>query len=548
VPAEEVIDVSGLYVSPGFIDSHLHVEGLHLLPSAYAPAFAAHGTTTIITDLHEIANAGGIAAMFWYLDLLESVPVDVLVMAPSCVPSCAFEQGFGKIGLQELKKLRNDQRVIGLGEVMDVPGVVRRNKSMLEKIALFARRPVDGHAPMVSGDMLRAYRAAGIGSDHETTSPEEGLEKLSNGMHLFLRHGSVSKDLERLLPLIKPRYLSRLSLCTDDLSAQDLFEKGHLDRMIRLLVKRGVPLVDTVRLVTVNPARYFNLKDRGLLARGKKADIVVFEDPGGPEGPKKMRVRMTIKDGRVVYRPGKRTTAPRALKPAPESRMKIAQFSIDDLRQKAPGHVYGHTITAIGVREGTIITDHRRLEARIDDDGYLQADTEHDSIYAYVFDRYRGRKAYGFGFVQGFSLRGGAIGTTYAHDSHNLVIVGDNIMDILLVLNALREVNGGMALARSGELLERIPMPFYGIISGLAAKEFLRKEKRMRKILRSMGVRLTNPFFQMSFLSLPVIPSLRLTTRGLFDTTRMRYIERQGPGAGVQGPERPDRTVNRSRH
>jgi adenine deaminase len=513
--------VSGFYVSPGLIDSHLHLEGLHLLPDAGAHAFLAHGTTTIITDLHEIANAGGLAAMFWYLDLLENVPVDVFVMAPSCVPSCAFERGFGTIGLRELKKLRSHQRVVGLGEVMDVPGVVRRDRSILQKIELFAGQPVDGHAPMVSGGMLRTYCAAGIGSDHETTNPQEGLEKLANGMHLFLRHGSVSKDLERLLPLIKPRFLSRLSLCTDDLSAQDLFEKGHLDSVIRLLVRRGVSLVNGVRLATANAARYFKLTDRGRLAPGKKADIVIFEDP---EGLDKIRVRMTIKDGRIVYERGKRRQVSRVSRSAPPSQMKIAPYSIEELRRKAPAHADGHTINVIGVGEGTILTDHRILEARIEN-GYLQADTQRDIIYAYVFDRYRGQKAYGFGFVQGFSLRGGAIGTTYAHDSHNLVIVGDNIADILLVLNALRQDNGGMALVRSGELAEQIPMPFYGIMSDLGAGEFLRREKRLRNMLRGMGVRLTNPFFQMSFLSLPVIPALRLTTHGLFDATQMRYIE-----------------------
>lgn len=512
-----MVDVSGLFVSPGFIDSHLHVEGLHLLPGEYAPAFLAHGTTTLITDLHEIANAGGIAAISWYLKLLESAPIDVFVMAPSCVPSCPFESGFGKIGVRELKRLRDQKRVIGLGEVMDVPGVVRRQKSILDKIKLFMGQPIDGHAPLLRGDVLRAYCTAGICSDHETADLEEGREKLANGMHLFLRHGSVSKDLERLLPLIKPRFLRQLSLCTDDLSAQDLFEKGHLDFIIRLLVERGVSLVNAVRLATVNASRYFNLTDRGRLAPGKRADLVVLE------GPQRIQVRMTIKDGRIVHRRGRPGQVPRVSRSAPPSRVKIAQFCIDDLRQRARGDV----IEVIGVREGTILTDHRQAEARIEN-GYLQADPEQDIVYAYAFDRYRGRKGYGFGFAQGFSMRGGAIGTTYAHDSHNLVIVGDNLADILLVLNALRETDGGMALACKGRLVEQIPMPFYGIISGLGAEEFLQKEKRMRNALRRMGVTLTNPFFQMSFLSLPVIPALRLTTRGLFDVTSMMHIPVNG--------------------
>ena len=448
-----------------------------------------------------------------YLRLLETISLDVYVMAPSCVPSCRFEKGAGVLGVKELTWLRGHKRVIGLGEMMDIEGVLGRKKSVMRKIDLFAGKPIDGHAPTLSGDALRSYIAAGIHSDHETTTLKETREKLALGMHLFLRQGSVSKDLGTLLPLIKESYLPQLSLCTDDLSVRDLFEQGHLDLLVRQLVRAGLPLAQALRLVTVSPAGYFNLDDRKGLDLGRKADLVIFEDP------RDIRVRMTIKNGRVVYRGEKRPHKGRALTKAPPSRMKVARFSLEDLRQKA----MGHTIHVIGVREGTLLSEHRVAGARIEN-GYLLPDPDRDIVYAYAFDRYRGEKRYGFGFVQGFSLRGGAIGTTYAHDSHSLVIVGDNLTDVFAVLTRLTEENGGMALSRHGRLFEHIPMPFYGIISDCDGREYMRKEKRMDKALERMGVTLTNPFFQMSFLSLPVIPALRLTTRGLFDVTRQRHI------------------------
>lgn len=332
-------------------------------------------------------------------------------------------------------------------------------------------------------------------------------------MHLFLREGSVSKDLDALLPLIKERCLSQLSLCTDDLSVRDLFRHGHLDLLLRRLVRSGLPLARTLRLATVSPAHYFNLSDRKGLGLGKKADLVVFEDP------QDIRVRMTIKNGRVLYRHGKRLSQGHVLTTSSPSRMKVARFSLDDLRQNAKGR----TVHVIGVREGTLLSEHRTAEARIED-GYLLPDTDRDIVYAYVFDRYGGERRYGFGFVQGFSLRGGAIGTTYAHDSHNLIIIGDNATDVFTVLTALAKENGGMALARQGSLVEHIPMPFCGIIAECGGREFLLKEKRMHEALKRMGVKLTNPFFQMSFLSLPVIPALRLTTHGLFDVSQQRHI------------------------
>ncbi len=512
LPAKEEIDISNLCVSPGFIDSHLHVEGFHLLPHVYSQALLAHGTTTIVTDLHEIANAGGISGVEWYLKQLDAVPLDVFVMAPSCVPSCRFERGSGRLGIQELARLARHKRVIGLGEMMDIDGVLRRNASVMRKIRLFAGKPIDGHAPLLSGETLRVYLAAGIHSDHETTNVQEGREKLTYGMFLFLRQGSVAKDLDHLLPLIKPRFCEQLSLCTDDLSAHDLLEHGHMDSIIRLLVRRGVPLPRALRLATINPAGYFNLSDRKGIGIGKKADLAIF-DPSG------MRVHITIKEGRIVFRHGETVHgAPRSLQ-VHRSNMKIAHYSLDDLRQKTAGS----RINIIGISEGSIVSEHLVDQARIDH-GYLIADNRRDILYAFAFDRYRGTRRYGFGFVKGFGMKNGAVGSTYAHDSHNLIIIGDNLVDVYTVLTALEAEHGGMALARRGELLEHIPMPFYGIISGLDAHEFVQRENRMRKTMKRMGVTLANPLLQMSFLSLPVIPALRLTTQGLFDVTRQRHI------------------------
>ena len=427
--AREVVDAKGCYVSCGLIESHLHVEGLHLLPEHYYRAFLAHGTTTVVTDLHEIANAGGVAGVRWYLSLIEKVPLDLFVMAPSCVPSSTYEMGLGRIGVRELRHLKTMDRVIGLGEVMDLEGVTERHRNILRKIALFDGRPIDGHAPGLSGDDLDRYVSAGIHSDHETTGVAEGEEKLGRGMHLFLREGSVAKDLINLIPLIQPKNMAHLSLCTDDLSARDLFDAGHLDRLMSVLVKAGVTLLDALRLVTVNPALYFNLNDRNALAIGRKADLVVFDRPDD------VRIQATIKDGKVVYRDGEAVGEESISSPEGAAVMKVRPLSPEDLRRPARGA----RTRVIGVRDGSIVTEDLDRPSRIVN-GYLASDPDSDIVFAYVFDRYRAENVCGFAFVHGFGIRNGAIGSTYAHDSHNLIVVGDNVKDIDAVIQKLRGV------------------------------------------------------------------------------------------------------------
>lgn len=502
--AREVIDADGLYLSCGFIESHLHVEGLHLLPQHYAGAFLGRGTTTIVTDLHEIANAGGVEGIEWYLSLIEKIPLDLFIMAPSCVPSSKYEQGGGSIGVEELRRLKALDKVIGLGEVMDLEGVLGREPEVMAKIGLFEGKPIDGHAPGLLGQTLDRYCSAGIHSDHETSSADEGEEKLRRGMHLFLREGSAAKDLAALTPLVSARNLNRLSLCTDDLSARDLFETGHLDRLIGRLVRSGVPLLDALKLATVNPARYFNLSDRNAFALGRKADIVIFDMK------EDLRVRTTIKDGKVVFPGDGKTQEQESHARTPSCGMNVRDISPDDLRRP----VRGSKIRVIGVTEGSIVTEDLVRPSRAEK-GYLAADPDGDVAFAYVIDRYRSEAAFGFGFVHGFGIRKGAIGSTYAHDSHNLIVVGDNIDDIYAIIQTLKGCGGGIAASHDGVALA-VPMPYYGIISGLDSQAYLERESEMNSLVRRMGIRLGNPFFQISFLSLPVIPQLRLTTKGLF--------------------------------
>ncbi len=391
--------------------------------------------------------------------------------------------------------------------------VLGRQEEVMKKIALFEGRPVDGHAPGLTGRELDLYLSAGIHSDHETTSLDEGTEKLGRGMHLFLRDGSVASDLPNLLPLIQGSHLARLCLCTDDLSARDLIEEGHLDRIVSHLVRKGVPLFHALRLVTANPALYFNLSDRSSPGVGRKADLVVFDRP------EDIRVRATVKNGRLVGRDGQGGAASTTGRPEARALMKVAPFSREALRRKARGN----RIRVMGVRDGTILVEDIEEEARIEN-GYLAADHGRDILLAYVFDRYRSDEKYGFGFVTGFSLKEGAIGTTYAHDSHNLIIVGDNVEDIYRVLRTIEACGGGMAASRKG-IQVCLPMPFFGIISALSAREYLQKEAELVGLVRKMGVKLKNPFFQMSFISLPVIPHLRLTTRGLLSVSTSQYVE-----------------------
>lgn len=514
MPAAQIIDLSGLYLAPGLIDSHLHLEGLHLLPQAYASAFLAHGTTTIITDLHEIANAGGLEGILWYMDLLDHLPVDVFIMAPSCVPSCPFERGCGVVGLRELKRLRGMPRVIGLGEVMDVSGVQKRDRSLMRKIALFSGKPIDGHAPQLRGSHLTRYISAGICSDHETTDLDEAEEKLAAGMHLFLRMGSASKDLGRLVPLIEPHVLPLLSLCTDDLSAVDLAHHGHMDSIIQYLLDRGVSLLDAMKMATQNASSYFGLVDRNQLGLGKKADLIIFD------GPKKTQIKMVIKNGQIAYREGDSLWPEPAAAKVPSMDSRIADFELSDLAHSAKGD----KIHVIGSEQGTLVTSHLVEDAQVKD-GLLVCDPDDGLCFAYAFNRYEADRRFGFGFVRGFSIRSGAIGTTYAHDSHNMLIVGDNVVDIFEVLQCLKREGGGMATSRKGRIDAFIPMPYYGIISDLSGPEFLRREEDLQESMVKMGIEQDNAIFQLSFLSLPVIPALRLTANGLFDVTKERYIE-----------------------
>ena len=508
-----MIDAQECYVSCGFIESHLHVEGLHLLPEEYAPALLSRGTTTVITDLHEIANAAGLSGIRWYLSRAAASPLDFFIMAPSCVPSSKYEKGGAAIGLRELKTLRSWPTVIGLGEVMDLEAVWQQRKEIMAKIGLFPGCPIDGHAPGLAGEPLDLYLSAGIHSDHETSCLAEGEEKLKKGLHLFLREGSAAKDLDTLLPLIKPEYLSQLSLCTDDLSARDLFAGGHLDVLIGRLVRAGITLIDALRLVTTSPATYFGLKDRGRLSIGQRADIVVFSNPEKPE------IVATVKDGEVVYRRGE-VSRPEVSRPrAAPAHLNMTSPAADRLRQS----VVGSEIRAIGISEGSIVTSEIILKARRDG-RFLASDPENDVVFVYVFDRYRDTDQFGFGFVSGFSLKGGAMGSTYAHDSHNLIVVGTNVDDICHVASTLRECGGGMAARYNGRDFS-IPMPYYGMISDLDGPEFLGRESELLALVRKMGVSLKNPFSQLSFLSLPVIPYLRLTTKGLFDVAKSRYVK-----------------------
>jgi adenine deaminase len=510
--AREVVDAEGSYVSCGLIESHLHVEGLHLLPQHHAAAFLARGTTTIVTDLHEIANAGGLGAIEWYLSLMENIPLDLFVMAPSCVPSSKHESGGGTIGIEELRRLKALDNVIGLGEVMDIEGVLGREPEVMAKIELFRGMPIDGHAPGLVGRTFDRYCSAGIHSDHETSSADEGEEKLRKGMHLFLREGSAAKDLTALGCLVRPGNLNRLSLCTDDLSARDLFETGHLDQLIGRLVRSGVPLLDALKLATVNPALYFNLSDRNALALGRRADIIIFDME------EDLRVRTTVKDGKVVFPRKKKEQEQEIQARNPVSHMKVRGISPDDLRKQAKGA----KIRVIGVSDGSIVTVDLVRPIRTKE-GYLVSDPDNDVIFAYVFDRYRAEETFGFGFVHGFEIKRGAIGSTYAHDSHNLMVVGDNIEDIYTVIQTLKDCRGGMAASHDGVCLV-VPMPYFGIISHLDSQAYLKKESEMGSLVRRMGIRLKNPFFQMSFLSLPVIPQLRLTTKGLFHVPTSTFV------------------------
>ena len=498
------IDITGKTVVPGFIDTHLHIESSLVTPHEFDRCVLRHGITTAICDPHEIANVLGAEGIRFFLDSAMATVMDLRVQLSSCVPATHLETSGAALSASDLAPFMDHPKVIGLAEFMNFPGVLALDPGALEKIALFAGRHIDGHAPLLRGMALNGYLAAGIRTDHETTSAAEALEKLSKGMHILIREGSVSKDLHALIPIMTERNSAFIALCTDDRNPLDIAEEGHLDFMIRTAIAEGVDPLTAYRAASISAARAFRLHDRGLVAPGWRADLAVLDDLDA------CRVAQVISAGRVVT--DALFDARPAVKPVGYGSVKSSPVTAEDFRIAGTGKAF----SVIGVLPGKIITDHLKMDLPVRD-GLVQCDAAQDAIKVAVVERHGINGNIGRGFVNGFGLRHGAIGSTVGHDSHNICVVGASDADMAVAVNHLRAMGGGFVVVRDGSVLAELSLPIAGLMSDEPFETVRDRLIPLREAARSLGTVLPEPFLQVAFLPLPVIPHLKISDRGLVD-------------------------------
>jgi adenine deaminase len=505
------IDGRGLVAVPGFIDAHLHVESSLVTPLEFDRCVLPHGVTTAICDPHEIANVLGLAGIRYFLECAEHTAMDLRVQLSSCVPATEFETAGARLEVADLTPLAAHPKVIGLAEFMNFPGVLARDPGALAKLEAFQDGHIDGHAPLLSGQALNGYLAARIRTDHEATSAGEAREKLAKGMTIFIREGSVSKDLHALAEVLDESSSSFVGLCTDDRNPLDIAEEGHLDHMVRSLIGLGRPLHHVYRAASWSAANAFGLRDRGLIAPGWRADIALLSDLAA------CRVEQVIAGGRPVDEAlfaARGTVAPVGLRSVKAAPVSAADFAVPAFSGETP---------VIGVVPGRIITEHRTMRLG-KDDGLAQPDPAQDVAKVAVVARHGVNRNIGRGFVAGFGLARGAIASSVGHDSHNLCVIGVDDNDMAVAVNRLIELGGGFAVASGGAVRAELALPLAGLMS-LEPFEAVREQLvRLRVAARELGSTLPEPFLQLAFLPLPVIPHLKIIDFGLFDVDRFELI------------------------
>jgi adenine deaminase len=497
----ETIDASGMWVVPGLIDAHVHIESSRLLPDEFARLVLPHGTTTVIADPHEIANVLGTDGVHWLLDSTEGLPLDVFFMASSCVPASGFESPRRRLTPGDLEGLLRRRRVIGLAEMMNFPGVIAGAPSELEKLGLAGAEHVDGHAPGVRGPALQAYAAAGIRSDHEATTLEEGRERLRAGMWVLIREASGARNLEALIPLVAEFGPHRLAFCTDDRDPDHIVSAGHINSMVRAAVAAGVDPADALVMASHNPATWHGLRDRGAVAPGYRADLLLLPDL------ESFRPAAVLKDGRTV------ADLPAAEVPDwVRNTVHVAPLTSGDLR--IPWQ--GGDARVIGVRPGQIVTDSLRMAPRVAE-GAAVADPERDLAKIAVIERHLGTGRVGLGFIHGLGVRRGAIASTVAHDAHNVVVAGVDDDDMVRAARRLGEIGGGMVAVHDRGIKAELALPVAGLMSAAPAEEVVAASRALGEAARSLGCTLEAPFHSMGFLALSVIPELKITDHGVID-------------------------------
>jgi len=517
------LDCTGKYVAPGFMDGHIHLESSMLKPVEFVKAVLPHGTTAVITDPHEITNVCGLEGMEYMLKASEGLPLDVYFTVPSCVPATSFDESGCVLRAADIESIYQEKRILGLAEVMDYVGVIHKNEDLLQKIA-FARsrdKIVDGHAPGLKEKEACAYVLAGIGSDHECVNLEEAMEKLRLGQWIMIREGTAAKNLEALMGLFQPPYHHRAMLVSDDKNPNELIDYGHLDDTMHQAVKRGADPCIAIKMVTWNTASYFGLKDLGAVAPGYKADLVILSDLYD------MKVEKVIKNGVLVVDCGKVADMkepemdPDVVKHVQHSFHCRAttpeDFTINDEAGEGV-----NSFLAIQFIPDEIVTKALQMPLQ---DKKPQVSVKDDLLKIAAIERHHNTNHIGLGFVKGYGLQKGAIASSVSHDSHNIIVIGTNDSDMSAAVNCIREMQGGWAIASEGKILASIPLPVAGLMSNLEAADLADRINEIKELARMLGVKEgIDPFMTMAFVSLPVIPELRIITTGLFDVNQQKLV------------------------
>jgi adenine deaminase len=521
------IDLRGAYLAPGLIDAHVHIESSLCVPAQFAAAVLPRGVTAIVADPHEIANVAGVAGVRFMADAARGLPLDVTVMAPSCVPATHMATAGGTVTADDVATLRRAGVARGLAEVMNFPGVVAADPDLVAKLAAMAGRPVDGHAPGVAGRRLNAYVAAGVGSDHECVAPAEAREKLARGLYLLIREATNARNLDALLPVVTPANSRRVCFCTDDRTPVELLNVGSVDEMVRRAIAAGVDPVEAIRMATLNPAEWFGLTHLGAIAPGRSANLFAFDELRRPEAKLVFsRGKLVAEDGRLANA-GWLDAGPSPAATAEAASLGQCLIDWEAVRWDVPAKT--NRVRVIGSLPDQLVTEHRVLAAKVEG-GRAVADVSRDVLKMAVIERHGKAKAAGsgggagLGFIQGFGLKGGAIAGTVAHDHHNLVAIGADDVSMQSAARAAAAGGGGLAVAVGERVLARLPLPVGGLMTDRPVAEAAAGYAAVVAAAKELGSPLADPFMAMSFMALEVIGALKLTDLGLVDVEKFEIV------------------------
>ncbi len=521
---EETVDAKGCFAAPGFIDSHIHIESSYVTPEEIGRLIIPHGGTSIVADPHEIANVCGLEGMRYMLQAARQTPLDILYMMPSCVPATPFENSGAVLGAAEVGEMLQDERILGLGEFMNFPGVIAGADDCLEKIleAQAIGKPIDGHSPAVFGQDLNAYAAARIVTDHECSTVEEMHDRIRRGMYVLMRQGSACHDLRVLAKGVTQQNSRRCLLCSDDRQPKTLLNEGHLDNHLQICVQEGIDPIVAIQMATLNAAECYGLKDRGAIAPGLRADVVLFEDLVDFKVKKVfIRGELLAEDGRYLK------DVIRCDSTAVQGTFNVKDFSVERLNPKlTSGRVH-----CIELMQGGVVTKKVVDEVCIDKTGNFVFDETKDIVKMAVIERHHGTGSMALGFLKGYGMQKGAVALSVAHDSHNIITVGTNDADMAFAVKMLTEQGGGIVLAQNEKVLAKMPMPVAGIMSDQSGEWVNEQLEHIHKVAHD-AMHIKNgvePVMTLCFMSLAVIPEIKLTDRGLFDVGKFDFIPLQVP-------------------